>query len=109
MEDLTKDGAEGDDNKNAPRKQQPKRQRLPDSLPRVDVRHDLDSHACPGCSGQRAARFCTLIESAKLNGVDPHAYLTHIFERLPSAKAVDLDSLLPWNFAPQPAADIALG
>jgi transposase len=59
--------------------------------------------------GQRAARFYTLIETAKLNGVDPHAYLTHIFERLPSAKLADLDALLPWNFAPQPPADIVVG
>jgi len=59
--------------------------------------------------GQRAARFYTLIETAKLNGIDPHAYLTHLFERLPSAKAADLDSLLPWNFAPQPAADLVGG
>ena len=58
--------------------------------------------------GERAARFYTLIETAKFNGVDPHAYLTHIFERLPSAKAADLDSLLPWNFAPQRVADVVV-
>jgi hypothetical protein len=50
--------------------------------------------------GHRAALFYTLIETAKLNGVDPHAYLAYVLERLPSAKAADLDALLPWNFTP---------
>jgi transposase len=58
--------------------------------------------------GHRAALFYTLIESAKLNGVDPHAYLAHVLERLPSAKAVDLDSLLPWNYTPQSQTDVLI-
>lgn len=58
--------------------------------------------------GHRAALFYTLIESAKLNDVDPHAYLAHVLERLPSAKAADLDALLPWNFTPQPQTDAVI-
>lgn len=48
--------------------------------------------------GQRAALFFTLIETCKLNGVEPYAYLVDILTRLPTAKARDLDALLPWNY-----------
>lgn len=58
--------------------------------------------------GERAALFYTLIETAKLNGIDPHAYLVDVLTRLPSAKARDLDALLPWNYRPQQAPDVAL-
>jgi len=56
--------------------------------------------------GQRAALFYSLIETAKLNGVDPHAYLNHVLTKLPTAKAKDLDALLPWNYRPQPTPAI---
>jgi hypothetical protein len=42
----------------------------------------------------------SLIESAKLNGHDPWAYLKDVFERLPTLKNRDLDSLLPHNWQP---------
>lgn len=58
--------------------------------------------------GRRAALFYTLIETAKLNGVNPHAYLTHVLTKLPSAKAKDLDALLPWNYRPQPEPDLVI-
>ena len=43
----------------------------------------------------------TLIQTAKLNGVDPMAWLTDVLERLVSGrtKANELDTLLPWNWA----------
>ena len=42
----------------------------------------------------------TLIQSAKLNGVDPMAYLTDVLERIVSGrtKAHELQTLLPWNW-----------
>ena len=42
----------------------------------------------------------TLIQSAKLNGVDPMAYLTDVLERIVSGrtKAHELPTLLPWNW-----------
>jgi transposase len=64
-------------------------------------------------AGERAAVIMTLIESAKLNGHDPWAYLKDVFERLPTLKQRDLEQLLPHNWrpvtpaaapAPQPAA-----
>lgn len=57
--------------------------------------------------GERAAIFYTLIESAKLIGLDPEAYIAGVLDRMAkghSNKA--LDALLPWNFKPldsQPA------
>lgn len=47
--------------------------------------------------GHRAALFYSLIETCKLNDVEPYAYLVDILTRLPTARAKDLDSLMPWN------------
>ena len=58
--------------------------------------------------GRRAAQFYTLIESAKLNGINPHAYLTHVLTKLPTAKSKDLDALLPWNYRPQPDPEVVI-
>ena len=46
----------------------------------------------------------TLIQTAKLNGVDPQAWLTNVLERIVSGqtKATELGSLLPWNWMPWP-------
>ena len=41
-------------------------------------------------AGERAAVVMSLIESAKLNGHDPWAYLKDVFERLPTLKQRDL-------------------
>ena len=46
-------------------------------------------------AGERAAVIMTLIETAKLNGHDPWAYLKDVFERLPTLKNADLHLLLP--------------
>ena len=57
--------------------------------------------------GRRAAQIYSLIGSAKLNGIEPLAYLTDILQRLPTARQKDLDALLPWNWAPAtPSIDI---
>lgn len=57
-------------------------------------------------AGERAAVVMSLIESAKLNGHDPWAYLKDVFERLPTLKQRDLAQLLPHNW--RPAAGIAV-
>ena len=49
-------------------------------------------------SGQRAANIMSLIQSAKLNGHEPYAYLKDVLERLPTQKASQLDELLPQNW-----------
>jgi transposase len=58
-------------------------------------------------AGERAANLMSLIESAKLNGHDPWAYLKDVFERLPTLKDRDLHTLLPHNWrAPDGPAPI---
>ena len=48
--------------------------------------------------GDRAAILYTLIETAKLNGLNPEAYLTHAIDRLARGHfASRLSELLPWN------------
>jgi hypothetical protein len=42
----------------------------------------------------------TLIQSAKINGLDPQAYSRDVLERLPAARLSDLDDLLPNNWKP---------
>ena len=51
-------------------------------------------------AGERAAVLMSLIESAKLNGHDPWAYLRDVFDRLPTLKDRDLAQLLPHNWQP---------
>ena len=41
----------------------------------------------------------TLIETAKLNGVDPQAWLTDVLGRIADHKITKLDELLPWRYA----------
>jgi hypothetical protein len=41
----------------------------------------------------------TLIETAKLNGVDPQAWLTETLARIADHKITRLDELLPWRYA----------
>ncbi len=57
-------------------------------------------------AGERAAVMLSLIESAKLNGHDPWAYLKDVFERLPTLKDRDLASLLPHNWKPADKAAV---
>ena len=52
--------------------------------------------------GRRAALVYSLIETCKLNGVDPYAYLKDVLTRLPTQKVRDLDELLPWRWRPGP-------
>jgi len=56
-------------------------------------------------AGERAAVMMSLIESVKLNGHDPWAYLKDVFERLPTLKQRDLAQLLPHNWRPASEAE----
>ena len=47
--------------------------------------------------GERAAIFYTLIRSAKLNGVEPEAYLREVLTRIGEHPINAIDALLPWN------------
>lgn len=54
--------------------------------------------------GQRAAIIYTLIQTAKLNDVDPQAWLADVLARIADQPATRLDELLPWNWAPRSEA-----
>jgi transposase len=81
-----------------------------------DGRIEIDNNQCenairPFVMGRKAwlfsdtpagadasARLYSLIETAKANGVEPYAYLRHVFTQLPKATtADDIEALLPWN------------
>lgn len=49
--------------------------------------------------GKAAAIAYTLIETAKLNSVDPQAWLTWVLGRIADQKITRLDELLPWRYA----------
>ena len=49
--------------------------------------------------GERAAAIYTLIETAKLGGIDPQAWLADVLARLPDHPARRIGDLLPWNWA----------
>jgi len=51
-------------------------------------------------AGQRAAAIMSLIQSAKLNGHDPHAYLRDVLRRLPTHRASRISELLPHRWMP---------
>jgi transposase len=48
--------------------------------------------------GQRAAVLYTLIQSARLNDVDPQAWLADVLARIADHPVRQLDQLLPWNW-----------
>ncbi len=51
-------------------------------------------------AGQRAAAIMSLIQSAKLNGHEPHTYLKDILTRLPTQPASRIEELLPHRWQP---------
>ena len=51
-------------------------------------------------SGQRAANVMSIIQSARLNGIDPYAYLADVLRRLPTHKDKFIDDLLPHVWKP---------
>ena len=54
--------------------------------------------------GRRAAAIYTLIATAKLNDIDPQAWLADVLARLPDHPARRIHDLLPWNWRPHRAA-----
>lgn len=53
--------------------------------------------------GKAMAIAFTLIETAKLNGVDPQAWLTDVLSRIADHKITRLDELMPWRYAAKAA------
>jgi len=58
--------------------------------------------------GERAAAIYSLLGSAKLNGIDPKAYLSMVLRRIADHPINRISELLPWNLFPaKPAAEAA--
>ena len=56
-------------------------------------------------AGQRAAAIMSLIQSARMNGHDPYAYLKDVLTRLPTHKASQIEELLPHRWKPAGGTD----
>ena len=79
--------------------------RLPFALLRsCESTHDRNNWLFAGSlrAGQRAAAVMSLIQSAKLNGHDPYAYLKDVLARLPTQKNSQIEELLPHRWQPPP-------
>jgi hypothetical protein len=62
---------------------------------------DLDQFAGSDGGADHWAILASLIETAKLNDIDPQAYLADIITRIVQGHPQSrLDELLPWNYAP---------
>ncbi len=53
--------------------------------------------------GRRAAAMYSLIVTAKMNGIDPQAWLADVLARIAGHPASRIDELLPWNWRPADA------
>jgi hypothetical protein len=56
--------------------------------------------------GERAAVIYSLLGSAKLNGLDPEAYLTAVLRRIAEHPINRIGELLPWNLLPTTVAAV---
>ena len=56
--------------------------------------------------GERAAAIYSLLGSAKLNGIDPEAYMTAVLRRIADHPINRIGDLLPWNLFPAPTAEV---
>ena len=56
--------------------------------------------------GQRAAIMYSLIVTAKMNDVDPQAWLADVLGRIASHPAQRLDELMPWNWKSAPSREV---
>jgi hypothetical protein len=57
--------------------------------------------------GERAAVFYSLVGTAKLNSLDPEAYLREVFERIANQPIHRIEELLPWHIAKNLPTEVA--
>ena len=72
-------------------------------IPRLFSRVGIGSQKFFG-GGARAGAPYTLTETAKLNDIDPQAWLADLLARLLDYPAKRISDLLPWNWRPPPVA-----
>ena len=56
--------------------------------------------------GERAAIMYTLLQTAKLNNVDPQAWLADVLARIAGCSNRRLEELLPWNWITRKDQDL---
>jgi transposase len=56
--------------------------------------------------GERAAAIYSLLGSAKLNGIDPEAYMAEVLRSIADHPINRIGELLPWNLFPAPAVEV---
>ena len=56
-------------------------------------------HVGSDAGGHTAAVMCTLLGTARLNGINPQRYLRHVLERIGDHPSNRIDELLPWAVA----------
>jgi transposase len=73
----------------------------------VTAADDSAGCGCPGGDhiqiGGRRSGAARLIVSAKMNDVDPQAWLADVLARIAEHPARGIDELLPWNWRPRSA------
>jgi transposase len=57
--------------------------------------------------GERVAAMYSLVVTAKMNEVDPRAWLADVLSRIAMYPAHRLNELLPWNWTPKASAMVA--
>ena len=57
--------------------------------------------------GERAAAIYSLVGTAKLNGLNPEAYLRDMLSRIADHPINRIEELLPRNFAVEAAGDLS--
>jgi transposase len=67
---------------------------------RLALDNDPAERAGSDAGGRRAAAIYSLIETAKLNGLNPQRYLADVLARIADHPARRIAELLPWNWQP---------
>ena len=67
---------------------------------RSEGSHWVESHGFFTCvgGGDKAAFMYTLIVTAKMNDIDPQAWMADVLARLPDMPVSRLPELMPWNW-----------
>jgi IS66 C-terminal element len=67
----------------------------------IEIGRKLRDERLRARHGERAAAMYSLIETAKLNAVDPEAYLRDVLARIADHPNNRIVELLPWNWTPR--------